>query len=174
MSKTGRVASGRVAVVAALVALVAATVEAASPSLKLSGFDAAAVDRARDGALRRLEDESCRKVLTDFRDAQGRTLRQNLDEWSASLADYVRLVPFVDGTGQRLCRKSNTALVASPGVRRVFVCKAFADVQLRQPRIAESMVIHEILHTLGLGESPQQTGAPTSIEITQRVEARCR
>jgi hypothetical protein len=31
------------------------------------------------------------------------------------------------------------------------------------------MVIHEILHTLGLGENP-----PTSIEITQRVESRCR
>jgi hypothetical protein len=31
------------------------------------------------------------------------------------------------------------------------------------------MVIHEILHTLGLGENP-----PTSVEITQRVEARCR
>jgi hypothetical protein len=49
----------------------------------------------------------------------------------------------------------------------------FAEVQLRQPGVAESMVIHEILHTLGLGESPQP-GAPTSIEITQRVEARCR
>jgi hypothetical protein len=35
------------------------------------------------------------------------------------------------------------------------------------------MVIHEILHTLGLGEAPQP-GAPTSIEITQRVEARAR
>jgi hypothetical protein len=63
--------------------------------------------------------------------------------------------------------------VASPGVRRVFVCSKFADVQLRQPGIAESMVIHEILHTLGLREAPQK-GAPTSIEITQRVEARCR
>jgi hypothetical protein len=35
------------------------------------------------------------------------------------------------------------------------------------------MVIHEILHTHGLGEAPQK-GAPTSIEITQRVEGRCR
>jgi hypothetical protein len=172
MSSRGRGSSGRAALVAA-VALVAATVEAASPSLKLTGFDAAAVGRARAGALRRLDDETCRKVLTDFRDAQGRTLQENLDEWGASAAEYAALVPFVDGTGQKLCRKSNTALVASPGVRRVFVCKAFADVQLRQPGVAESMVIHEILHTLGLGESPQP-GAPTSVEITQRVEARCR
>jgi len=31
------------------------------------------------------------------------------------------------------------------------------------------MVIHEVLHTLGLGENP-----PTSTEITLRVEGRCR
>ena len=79
----------------------------------------------------------------------------------------------MDGSSQALCRKTKTALVASPGVRRVFVCKTFAEVQLRQPGVAESMVIHEILHTLGLGEAPMP-GAPTSIEITQRVEARCR
>jgi hypothetical protein len=82
-------------------------------------------------------------------------------------------VPFVDGSAQPGCRRSRVALSASPGVRRVFVCRAFADFQLRQPGVAESMVIHEILHTLGLGEAPQH-GAPTSIEITQRVEARCR
>jgi hypothetical protein len=34
-------------------------------------------------------------------------------------------------------------------------------------------VIHEILHTLGLGEAPMP-GQATSLEITQRVEARCR
>jgi len=172
MSSKGRGSSGR-AVLAASFLAAAATAGAGSLSLKLTGFDSAAVDRARAGALRRLEDEGCRKVLTDFHDARGRTLQQNLDEWTSSPADYVRLVPFLDGTGQRFCRKANIALVTSPGVRRVFVCRAFVDVQLRQPGIAESMVIHEILHTLGLGESPQP-GAPTSIEITQRVEARCR
>jgi hypothetical protein len=31
------------------------------------------------------------------------------------------------------------------------------------------MVIHEMLHTLGLGENP-----PTTLEITERVRARCR
>jgi hypothetical protein len=79
----------------------------------------------------------------------------------------------VDGSSQARCRQAKAALVASPGVRRVFVCRTFADVQLRQPGVAESMVIHEILHTLGLGEAPQP-GAPTSLEITQHVEARCR
>jgi hypothetical protein len=53
-------------------------------------------------------------------------------------------------------------------VRRVFVCKAFAEFQLRQPGVAESMVIHEALHTLGLGENP-----PTPMEITNRIYGRC-
>jgi hypothetical protein len=171
MSKKGSRASVR-AVLASAILLAPAAASAAAP-LTLTGWDASAVDRARTGALKRLESEECRKVFTDFTDAQGRLLQQSLEEWSPSPAEYIGLIPFVDGSSQTLCRKTKTALVASPGVRRVFVCKTFAEVQLRQPGVAESMLIHEILHTLGLGEHPQP-GAPTSIEITQRVEARCR
>ena len=171
MSSKGSRASGR-AVLASAILLAATTVNAAAP-LKLTGWDASAVDRARAGALRRLQQPECQKLFTDFRTAEGRTLQEALAEWADNPGAYVELVPFVDGSSQANCRQRNVALTASPGVRRVFVCKAFADFQLRQPGVAESMVIHEILHTLGLGESPQR-GAPTSIEITQRVEARCR
>lgn len=171
MSKKESRASSR-AILASAILLAAASVDAAAP-LALTGWDARAVNSARTGALQRLESEECRKVFADFTDAQGRTLQQNLEEWGASPAEYIGLIPFVDGSSQPPCRKTKTALVASPGVRRVFVCKAFAEVQLRQPGVAESMVIHEILHTLGLGEAPMP-GQPTSIEITQRVEARCR
>ena len=167
MSKKGSRPSGR-AVLASALLLIATSVDAAAP-LTLAGWDARAVDSARTGALQRLESDECRKVFTDFTDSRGRTLQQNLEEWGASPAEYIGLIPFVDGSSQARCRKTKTALVASPGVRRVFVCKAFAEVQLRQPGTAESMVIHEILHTLGLGENP-----PTSIQITQRAEARCR
>jgi hypothetical protein len=160
-------------VLASAVFLAAAAAEAAPPR-RLTGWDAAAVARARAGAVKRLESEECRKVFTDFKDREGRTLLQNLEEWGLSPGGYFGLIPFVDGSSERPCRRANTALVASPGVRRVFVCKAFAGLQLEQPGVAESMVIHEILHTLGLGESPIVPGQPTSIEITQRVEARCR
>ncbi|HSD66365.1 MAG TPA: hypothetical protein VLF95_06675 [Vicinamibacteria bacterium] len=163
-------ASGRAALASA--SLLAASAANAAPPLALSGWDARAVETARTGALRRLESEECRKVFSDFSDAEGRTLRQNLEKWTASPATFVGLIPFVDGSRERLCRKSNVALVAQPGVRRVFVCRAFAEVQLRQPAVAEAMLIHEILHTLGLDEAPAP-GAPTSLEITQRVEARC-
>ena len=171
MSKKGSRASG-VAVLASAILLAATRADAKAP-LTLTGWDARAVETARAGALKRLESEECRKVFTDFRDAEGRSLQQNLEEWGASPAEYIGLIPFVDGSSHHLCRKTKVAMVANPGVRRVFVCKTFADVALKQPRVAESMLIHEILHTLGLGESPQP-GAPTSLEITQRVEARCR
>jgi hypothetical protein len=167
MSRKGSRSSGR-AVLVSLSLLAATSVSGATP-LKLNGWDAAAVERARKGAARKVESAECQKVFTDFADAKGRPLRQNLEEWNASPAAYIDLVPFLDGSSQPLCRKTKTALVANPGVRRVYVCQAFADLQLHQPGIAESMVIHEILHTLGLGENP-----PTSIEITQRVESRCR
>jgi hypothetical protein len=171
MSKKGRRASGR-AVLASAILLAAATADAAAP-LTLTGWDARAVDAARSGALKRLESEECRRVFTDFVDTAGRPLQQTLDEWTPSPAEYIGLVPFVDGSRETLCRRSNVALVAQPGVRRVHVCKAFAEVALRQPAVAEAMVIHEILHTLGLGEAPMP-GQATSLEITQRVEARCR
>jgi hypothetical protein len=139
------------------------------PSLALSAWDAGAVRRAREGALRKLGDVECRKLLVDFRHTNGRTLQESLDEWTMTAAAYAALIPFLDGSRQPLCRKTKTALVSSPGVRRIYVCQSFADLQVRQPGLAESMVIHELLHTLGLGENP-----PTSLEITQRVEARCR
>jgi len=171
MSKKGIRPSGRAVLASAI--LLAANAASAGAPFTLTAWDARAINTARAGALKRLESDDCRKVFADFTDTEGRTLQQNLEGWGASPAEYIALIPFVDGSSQALCRRTKTALVATPGVRRVFVCPTFAKVQLQQPGVAESMVIHEILHTLGLGEAPQP-GAPTSIEITQRVEARGR
>jgi hypothetical protein len=156
------------AVLASTVLLAATSVNAAAP-LTLTGWDAAAVDRARTGAVKRLESAECQKLFTDFTDAQGRPLQQTLEERAKTPGEYVETIPFLDGSGLTLCRHPNVYLVSIPGLRRVYVCKAFAGFQLAQPGIAESMVIHEALHTLGLGENP-----PSSGEITARVEARCR
>jgi len=134
----------------------------------LTPRDAAAVERAREGAARRLEDAECRRVLSDFHDAQGRTIEANLDKWERVPAEYLRILPFVDGFGESLCSRGRVMLVSTPNVPRVIVCPGFARVQRDQPGVAESLVIHEVLHTLGLGENP-----PTSAEITQRVETRC-
>ena len=153
---------------AAAMAVLTIPAGAAPRTARLTGWDAAAVERARNSAAEKLQKPECQKVFTDFRDAEGRTIQENLAVWRMSPAEYLRIIPFVDGSREKLCRSSRIALVATPDVRRVVVCPEFANVQLRQPREAEAMVIHEILHTLGLGENP-----PTSIEITRRVESRC-
>ena len=60
------------------------------------------------------------------------------------------------------------ALVSVVGMRPVFVCPSFRKHAERDPWAAENWIIHEMLHTLGLGENP-----PSSREITQRVTERC-
>ena len=59
--------------------------------------------------------------------------------------------------------------VTAPGSRVVYVCgRSFAEAQARSPKRAEMVVLHEALHTLGLGENPPDSG-----EITRRVGERC-
>ena len=135
----------------------------------LAPADAAAVERARLGAAGRLENPECRRVFSDFRDLHGRTIEGKLEEWAVNPVEYLRTLPFLDGSGEALCHRGKVMLASSPDVPRVVVCPGFAGLQRAQPRVAESLVIHELLHTLGLGENP-----PTPAEITGRVEARCR
>jgi hypothetical protein len=134
----------------------------------LSGFDAAAVDRAKEGAKQKLQEAECRRILTDFKDREGRPLQESLDKWGVSAAEYLQMIPFLDGASQKACRWSKVDLVTTPGTPRVLVCAQFATTQVRDPWLAEDIVIHEMLHTLGLGENP-----PTSTEITKRVKGRC-
>ena len=59
--------------------------------------------------------------------------------------------------------------VTAPGSRVVYVCgRAFTEAQSRSAERAELVVLHEALHTLGLGEDP-----PASPEITRLVGRRC-
>jgi hypothetical protein len=57
----------------------------------------------------------------------------------------------------------------SPGSRAVLVCsRQFATWQRANVGYTANIVIHEALHTLGLGERP-----PTPAQITARVTERC-
>ena len=171
--------AARVLGAASLAAIVpAALASSASRFAPLSTWDAATVERARTGAARRLEVASCQRVLSDFKDPQGRTLLANLEPWGEPPADYLRqAIMFLDGSTLPECRKGSVPLVTSRGQPVVFVCPAggsiagsrFARVQAENATLAEAMVIHEMMHTLGLGENP-----PTTFEITDRVMARCR
>lgn len=112
----------------------------------------------------------CQEVLTDFRDGRGRTLQENLDEWDLTPTGYLERIRFTPGRDVNLCNNSRVLASTSPGSRVVFVCgMRFQSLQLRDQRSSAYTLIHEMLHTLGLGENP-----PASQEITERVRARCR
>ena len=170
MCSRSRSALGRTALAASVLIFPAGAV-AAGPQRApaLSKVDHAAVERARDGAARRLQEPECQKVLDDFKDGQGLPLRQSLEKWGVSAAEYVQMIAFVRGARHPLCLKGDVALVSTPGFPRVYVCSRFAVTHWSEPELAEAMVIHEMLHTLGLGENP-----PSSLEITKRVRRRCR
>jgi hypothetical protein len=127
------------------------------------------VRRAVRGAARRLADPACEAILGDFQDASGRRLRDRLVETGLDAPSYARGVLFYDGTNDGPCRRPRVQAFTSPGSRLVRVCASLGRLAAAEPDRAESVIIHEVLHTLGLRENP-----PTSDEITLAVEKRCR
>jgi hypothetical protein len=107
------------------------------------------------GALQRLTDRKCLAVFSDF---------------STSPPDRAAVVPiwFVDGDETAKCRPPTLAFT-SPGSRVVHLCaKRFGETAYTNRRLAEAIIIHEILHVYGVGENP-----PLGDAITARVIARC-
>jgi hypothetical protein len=137
------------------------------------GRAAEAVRRAVAGAYERLQRPSCQALLRRFRDAAGRPLHENLDATGQSSERYLATyVFFYEGYRLPTCRSRRNKkglAVTWPGHRSVFICTTrFTDMAHRNPREAEAIVIHEMLHTLGLGENP-----PSSDEITEAVTKAC-
>jgi hypothetical protein len=131
---------------------------------------AVGVERSLAGASRRLADPRCQSVLAEFKDASGRTLAERLEATGRTPQEHLGSLLFYDGSNERRCGVRGTlAVTASPGSRVVFICgDAFLRTAFLDQELAEVTIIHEALHTLGLGENP-----PTSREITSRVMSRC-
>ncbi len=121
------------------------------------------------GARERLSEPRCQQVLDDFGDGEGRPLRARLEETGRTPEDYLGLVVFYDGRKHPRCGQKGILAVAQPGSRVVWVCPEELLRARRDPVWAEAALIHEALHTLGLGENP-----PSSREITSQVIRRCR
>ena len=120
-------------------------------------------------AARRLAEPSCAAVLTDFRDHAGRPLRERLRDLDLDAPAYARMVLFYDGSNDSPCHRPRTYAFTAPGSRIVRTCPNLGTLVASDPDEAEAIVIHEILHTLGLEENP-----PTSEDITAAVVRRCR
>jgi hypothetical protein len=128
-----------------------------------------AVSTAVRHAADKLADSSCREVFSDFRDSAGRTMRENLDTLGVSPQGYLDHILFYNGYGYSRCDPRSTFASTSPGSHVVYICAPqFLEKQHRDPGQAAALIIHEELHSLGLGEDP-----PSSKEITARVIARC-
>lgn len=135
--------------------------------------NASAVETLVSAAVRKAQEKlasaQCRLVFTDFHDGRGQTLADNLERRGQSAASYLPLVLFYDGYGEPRCDVRTTMASTTPGSRAVFICSPqFLATQRRQPGLAAVLIIHEELHSLGLGEDP-----PTSKQITSAVIARC-
>ncbi len=83
--------------------------------------------------------------------------------------EFLSTLFFVDGRATPLCASGKAAAGANPGSIFIGVCKeTFARVDAADPGLAANVVIHEMLHALGLGENP-----PSSEEISRQVGKRC-
>ena len=134
-------------------------------------------NEATQGALRMalvrasglLARPECRVVLDQFRDRSGNRLSDNLKALGVDERTYLKQLVFRDGSTMRPCDRETTFMFTTPGSRVVFVCdQQMARIIFRQQTLVTTLVIHEALHTLGLGENP-----PRSDQITARVAAHC-
>jgi len=130
---------------------------------------AGTLKRLLDEARERLARPACQEVLDDFVASDGRSLRSHLDDVGCSPEAYLELLIFYDGRKQRRCLQGGNLAVTNVGGRVVHVCPEELRTRARRnPAWAEAAIIHEALHSLGLGENP-----PSSQEITAQVLRRC-
>ena len=122
-----------------------------------------------DEARRRLLDSRSDDVLTDFEDRDGRRLDLKVADLHQTAASYLSFVLFYDGRPTEECGFSKNLAWTNPGSRAVQVCtNQFLAEQRRNVGYTANTLIHEMLHTLGLGETP-----PAPRVITARVAERC-
>jgi hypothetical protein len=132
-------------------------------------YTRAAVESALTGAAQWLDSERCRGVLSEFRDQKERSLADRLGAHGVDPRSYLTLLLFRDGAEAAACADDMTFAVTTRNGRVVFVCgRKFERVWRTSARLAQALVIHEMLHTLGLGENP-----PPSTAITYRILTLC-
>jgi len=121
-------------------------------------------------AHRRLGNPQCQQIFSDFNDASNRALNAKLEEIGQTGQSYLGWIWFVDGGSEGRCAQADVSAFTSPGSQVVRICgdRFTRAITRRGIGFLATAVIHEELHSLGLGENP-----PSSTEITRRVEFRC-
>jgi hypothetical protein len=128
-----------------------------------------AVNRALRGASGWLQRPQCQVLLTEFSDERGRPLTARLAELKMTIAEYVTALIVEDGETHAQCGKQGVLAFTVVGDRMIHVCgRAFARAAQRDAEEARAAIVHELLHSLGLGENP-----PSPRQITYRVKELC-
>jgi hypothetical protein len=128
-----------------------------------------AVRRAVEGAAARLARPGCQDLFADFTDEGGRRLSTTLAASGKSSTEaFSVLRVFDDGAAPR-CHAGTTLAFTQTGSRLIRICgPQFRDRFQQNRTTTEIVMIHEFLHSLGLGENP-----PSSQAITEQVVVRC-
>jgi hypothetical protein len=142
----------------------------ATPRNYLYGAGRVWVQHALERAIHRVQQPGCRQLFSDFSDPAGVPLSARLHDSGVTPEDYlIHWVVFMDGSTQPQCRLRDTAAFTERGGRIVYVCASrLVGPSLSHSGSGEIILIHEMLHSLGLSENP-----PAPSEITKQVLARC-
>jgi hypothetical protein len=128
------------------------------------------VQRTVARAAARLEEPGCALVLGDFTDLRsGLPLSATLASSGRTTSSFFRSLRFVDADQMVQCRRRPAWAWVPVGGDVVFVCRSRFEALVRKDEwLAGDVLVHESLHSLGLGENP-----PSSEEITMGVVRRC-
>jgi hypothetical protein len=122
---------------------------------------------ARELAGERLGTEACRAIFEELPDFTGRPAARRLAAGERSPSSHFARLQFVESR-DGLCAQGLVAAWSSPGNPRVRVCpRAFAAVAAQDRGEAAAILIHEALHTLGIGEDAANQ------PLTAYVRSRC-
>ena len=122
--------------------------------------------RARQGARERLGNPRCLAVLTDFESVNGGRLDLVLRSTGRTAQQQLDLLVLESGLGRHGCDRGVTMAFTQIHSPVVSICLRPFTLLGRQEQ--EAVLIHEMLHSLGLGENP-----PQSVAITEQVLKRC-
>jgi hypothetical protein len=132
-------------------------------------FTCDAATRALEGASRWLAQPKCQTLFLEFKDRRNLPLTAKLRELETDPEGYLRMVLFLDGAQSATCRRHGVLAFTTQGSRVVYLCgRDFERAWRRGVAEVQATVIHELLHSLGLGENP-----PSPREITHRIQQLC-
>ena len=145
------------------------TVATAQILVDFNGEDRWNMKSVVEAAAARLARCSCEKVLFDFVDEHGVPLGTRLASTTRNPVEAFTALRFVNKPLAPQCHTGQRLAFTFPGSQVIYVCSLkLRNESIRNSVRTELILIHEFLHSLGLGENP-----PTSQQITTQVERRC-